>query len=74
MCRKLSRPYGRVDRARLKRKLLDKCIAQGRSHSLSLHLIATIVNRPLKGVQQCPEAMHPSMFLAKSSQQAFHGT
>ena len=27
--RQLSRPYGRVDRARLKRKLLNKCIAQG---------------------------------------------
>ncbi len=27
--RKLSRPYGRVDRAKLKRKLLNKCIAQG---------------------------------------------
>jgi len=29
MFRKLSRPYGRVDRAKLKRKLLNKCIAQG---------------------------------------------
>ncbi|CAL5227513.1 g10498 [Coccomyxa viridis] len=33
--KKLSRPYGRVDRARLKRKLLNKCIAQGVTFQLS---------------------------------------
>ena len=27
--RELARPYGRVDRARLKRMLLERCIAQG---------------------------------------------
>ena len=30
VCRQLCRPYGRVDRPRLKRKLLNKCIAQGK--------------------------------------------
>ena len=26
----LRRPYGKVDRARLKRRLLERCIAQGK--------------------------------------------
>lgn len=28
--RYLRRPYGKVDRARLKRRLLERCIAQGK--------------------------------------------
>ena len=28
-CRYLSRPYGRVDRPKLKRRLLERCIASG---------------------------------------------
>lgn len=33
LSRQLSRPYGRVDRAKLKRKLLNNCIAQGKDCS-----------------------------------------
>ena len=37
--RYLRRPYGKVDRARLKRKLMERCIAQGAVPLYPIHKV-----------------------------------
>ena len=44
--RELARPYGRVDRARLKRMLLERCIAQGAPLAALLVLHASLTPAP----------------------------
>jgi len=47
--RYLRRPYGKVDRARLKQRLLERCIAQGARHRLPRALSAGLFRRHHSG-------------------------
>ncbi len=48
--RYLRRPYGKVDRARLKQRLLERCIEQGAHHMLPRALCAGLFGEHCYGV------------------------